>query len=119
LTELCGIGQMLEGKIWARVASIRRFASAAAFASYTGNAPIAVSSGDVVVPGRGTASSTMRCALSDVVYRRLVRDAGAAGPGGHAGATLQSSAAGPTPTADSSDKSLPGPTVAQPTTVGK
>lgn len=32
-----------------------------------------------------------------------------AGPGGHLGATLQSSATGPTPTAGSSDKSLPGP----------
>ena len=33
----------------------------------------------------------------------------AAGPGGHLGATLQSSAAGPTPTTSSSDKSLPRP----------
>jgi hypothetical protein len=57
--------------------------------------------------------------LSDVVYRQLLRDAKAAGPGGHPGATLQSSAAGPTPTADSSDKSLPGPTAAQPTTEAK
>ncbi|WP_433296181.1 transposase [Pseudonocardia sp. CA-142604] len=48
--------------------------------------------------------------LSDVVYRTLVRDARAAGPGGHPGATLQSSAAGSSPTPDSSDKSLPGPT---------
>jgi hypothetical protein len=57
--------------------------------------------------------------LSDVVYRRMVRDAKAAagtGPGGHAGATLQSSAAGPTPTADSSDKPLPGPAKRHPRT---
>jgi transposase len=49
--------------------------------------------------------------LSDAVYRRLVRDAHdtAAGPGGHPGATTQSSAAGSTPTTDSSDKPLPGP----------
>jgi hypothetical protein len=32
-----------------------------------------------------------------------------AGPGGHPGATTQSSAAGSTPTTDSSDKPLPGP----------
>ena len=57
--------------------------------------------------------------LSDVVYRRMVRDAKAAartGPGGHSGATMQSSAAGPTPTADSSEKSLPGPAKRHPRT---
>jgi transposase len=48
LTELFGIGGMLAGKILARVGSVQRFGSAAAFASYTGTAPIAVSSGDVV-----------------------------------------------------------------------
>jgi transposase len=48
LTELFGIGGMLAGKILARVGAIHRFGSAAAFASYTGTAPIAVSSGDVV-----------------------------------------------------------------------
>jgi transposase len=48
LTELFGIGGLLAGKILARVGSIHRFGSAAAFASYTGTAPIAVSSGDVV-----------------------------------------------------------------------
>lgn len=52
--------------------------------------------------------------LSDVVYKRLVRDAAqaatsATGPGGHLGATLRSSADGPIPTAASSDKSPPGP----------
>ena len=50
--------------------------------------------------------------LSDAVYRRLVRDAHpdtATGPAGHLGATTKSSAAGSTPTTDSSDKSLPGP----------
>ena len=39
-----------------------------------------------------------------------------AGPGGHPGATLQSSAAGSTPTTSSSDKSLPGPTTTDATT---
>jgi hypothetical protein len=48
LTGLFGIGALLAGKILARVGSIHRFASAAVFASYTGTAPIAVSSGDVV-----------------------------------------------------------------------
>jgi len=38
------------------------------------------------------------------------RGARAADPGGHAEATLKSSAADPTPTANSSDKSPPGPT---------
>jgi len=52
--------------------------------------------------------------LSDVVYKRMVQDAKRArpsgtGPGGQSGATLQSSADGPIPTAASSDKSQPGP----------
>jgi hypothetical protein len=52
--------------------------------------------------------------LSDAVYKQMVRDAkraagGATGPGGQTGATLQSSADGPIPTAASSDKSQPGP----------
>jgi transposase len=50
--------------------------------------------------------------LSDAVFQQLTADATTkteAGPGGHSGATLESSAASPTPAADSSDKSLPGP----------
>jgi len=52
--------------------------------------------------------------LSDVIYQRMALDARPArtngtGPGGHVGATLQSSAASPIPTAGSSDKSQPGP----------
>jgi transposase len=59
--------------------------------------------------------------LSDVVYKRMVRDAkqlraGAAGPAGQPGATLQSSAASPIPTADTSDKSQPGPASNKPRT---
>jgi hypothetical protein len=59
--------------------------------------------------------------LSDVVYNRMVYDAkvrgaGEAGPGGHSGATLQSSADGPIPTAASSDKSQPGPATKKPKT---
>jgi transposase len=48
LTELHGIGNLLAGKILARVGDISRFRSAAAFAAYTATAPIEVSSGDVV-----------------------------------------------------------------------
>jgi transposase len=48
LTQLHGIGDLLAGTILARTGHISRFRSAAAFASYTGTAPIEVSSGDVV-----------------------------------------------------------------------
>ena len=51
LTELCGIGALTAGKILGRVGTIDRFRSAAAFATYTGTAPIDVSSGDVVRHG--------------------------------------------------------------------
>ncbi|MEU4626641.1 IS110 family transposase [Actinoplanes sp. NPDC023801] len=61
-----------------------------------------------------TAMEAMRALkrrLSDIVYRRMVADATAirTGPGGHVGATLQSSAADPNPKIDTSEKSLPGP----------
>ncbi|MQA12596.1 MAG: IS110 family transposase [Pseudonocardiaceae bacterium] len=48
LTELYGIGLVLAGKILARVGPTSRFRSASAFASFTGTAPIEVSSGEVV-----------------------------------------------------------------------
>ncbi len=56
--------------------------------------------------------------LSDVVYRQMVNDAKnvETGPGGHVGATLQSSAADLIPMIDTSDKSLPGPAEPQPRT---
>jgi len=159
LTELRGIGDLNAGKILARVGDVHRFRSAAAFASYTGTAPIEVSSGDVVrhrlsragdrqlncclhtmaitqlqrdCPGRTyylrkradgkSHKEALRCLkrrLSDVVYRCLIRDAdqqNGAGPGGHQGATTNSSAAGSTPTTGSSDKSLPEPATTDPTT---
>ena len=50
--------------------------------------------------------------LSDAVYRQLLHDATTrvgAGPAGHAGATLASSAAGSHPFTSTSDKSLTGP----------
>jgi transposase len=158
LTQLHGIGTLLAGKILALVCSIDRFRSAAAFASYTGTAPIEASSGDVIrhrlsragnrqlnyclhimaitqlshdtrgrtyYQGKRAAGKShreaLRCLkrrLSDAVYRRLLRDARpdtATGPGGHPGATTHSSAAGSTPTTDSSDKSLPGPADTDPT----
>ena len=70
-----------------------------------------------------THNEAMRCLkrrLADHVWRIMIADerrtARAAGPGGHPGATLTSSAAGPTPTTSSSDKSLPGPATPEPTT---
>jgi hypothetical protein len=64
-----------------------------------------------------TSMEAMRCLrrrLSDVVYRQLAADAASrgleqAGPGGHSGTTLKSSAADLTPDIGSSDKPLPGP----------
>jgi transposase len=53
--------------------------------------------------------------ISDAIYRQLVADTAArneradAGPGGHHGATLQSSAAGSHPLTGTSDQPLPGP----------
>jgi hypothetical protein len=57
--------------------------------------------------------------LSNIVYRQMVNDsnATATGPGGHPGATLQSSAASPIPTADPSEQSLPEPVEHQPRTL--
>lgn len=161
LTALHGIGTLLAGKILALVGCIDRFRSAAAFASYTGTAPIEASSGDVIrhrLSRAGIDNSTIACTpvaitqlshdtrgrayyrskraagkshrealrclkrrLSDAIYRRLVRDAHpntpdtATGPGGHPRGDYKSSAAGSTPTTDSSDKSLPGPTDTDPT----
>jgi hypothetical protein len=56
--------------------------------------------------------------LSDIVYKQMVTDAEKAGtgPGGHLGATLQSSAADLIPMIGTSDKSLPGPAEPQPRT---
>lgn len=61
-----------------------------------------------------TSMEAMRCLrrrLSDAVYRQLITDAATrdAGPGGHSGATLSSSAAGLPPGTGTSDQPLPGP----------
>lgn len=79
-----------------------------------------------------TKAEAMRCLkrrISDVLYRRLRADANhqpettmKAGPGGHSGATLNSSAAGLHPRTGISDQPLPGPapvTLPAPTTTGK
>lgn len=69
-----------------------------------------------------TSMEAMRCLkrkLSDVVYRHMVTDAitqTVAGPGGHRGTATDSSATNSHPTAGSSDKPLPEPATAQPTT---
>ncbi|WP_426513271.1 IS110 family transposase [Dactylosporangium sp. McL0621] len=57
------------------------------------------------------ATRALKRRLSNVVYQRMINDAQHAetGPGGHMGATLQSSAASSIPTASTSDKPLPGP----------
>ena len=63
----------------------------------------------------------MRCLrrrLSDIVYNQMRADAQrlTASPGGHQGATLQSSAADSHPDIDTSDQSLPGPANPKPRT---
>jgi transposase len=68
-----------------------------------------------------TPMEAIRCLkrrLSDLVYRQMVDDAIrlGTGPGGHRGASVQSSAADPIPTVNSSEKSLPGPARTQPRT---
>jgi transposase len=70
--------------------------------------------GRKVAAGKGR-KGALRCLkrrLSDVIYRHLVDDlarAGEAGPEGHSGATMKSSASDPTPMVSPSDKSLTGP----------
>ena len=66
-----------------------------------------------------TSMEAMRCLkrrLSDIVYRQMLTDAVAtmaAGPEGHSGATVQSSAADSHPDVDSSDKPQTGPACAK------
>lgn len=57
--------------------------------------------------------------LSNVIYSRMVADQAlreTAGPGGHSGATLSSSAAGSHPHTGTSDQPHPGPATSKPTT---
>jgi transposase len=76
---------------------------------------------DTKIAAGKTHNEAMRCLkrrLADHIWRLMIRDERqqAAGPGGHQGATVQSSAAGSTPTASSSDKSLPEPATTDSTT---
>jgi transposase len=152
-----GIGPVMAARLIARTGNIDRFPTAAAYANYTGTAPIEIASADkarrrlsregdrrlnsvphtiAVIqirmpasPGRayydrktaeGKSAKGAKRRLADHLWRVMTADerrrARAADPGGHTEATLKSSAAGPTPTADSSDKPLPGPANTKPTT---
>jgi transposase len=67
---------------------------------------------DTKIAAGKTDKEARRCLkrrLADHIWRLMIRDErhGAAGPGGQQGTTMQSSAAGSTPTTSSSDKSLP------------
>ncbi len=78
LTELRGIGTLTAAKILARVGDIHRFRSAAAFASYTGTAPIEVSSGDVVRHRLSRAGDRqLNCCLHTMAITQIRHD----GPG--------------------------------------
>ena len=59
----------------------------------------------------GEARRAFKRHLANIIYARLVTttNEALAGPGGHMRATLQSSAASPTSTTSTSEKSLPGP----------
>ena len=65
------------------------------------------------------AMRSLKRRLSDIVYRRMLNDTlthTTTGPGGHRGATTDSSATGSHPHPGASDKPLPGPAITQPTT---
>jgi transposase len=152
LMDIFGVGPAGAARVLADVGDVARFADRNRFASWTGTAPLDVSSGEQTrhrlsragnrrmnhvlhiaaivqirhdTEGRAyyrgklaagkTPMEALRCLkrrLSDVVYRQLVADAqkqSGAGPGGHCGATLQSSAADSHPLIDTSDQPLPGP----------
>ena len=75
LTELCGIGTLNAAKILARVGSVHRFRSAAAFASYTGTAPIEASSGDVTRHRLSRAGDRqLNCCLHTMAITQIARD---------------------------------------------
>jgi transposase len=147
LTGIKGVGTATAAMVLGEVGDVRRFPSRHHFATYTGTAPIEVSSGEVqrhrlsragnrqlnhalhivalsnkrydsrggdyyarkVAAGKGK-KGALRCLkrrLSDAVFRRLVADQqqrAQRSPGGHSGATLQSSAAGSHPNADTSEQ---------------
>jgi transposase len=76
---------------------------------------------DTKIAAGKTEKEARRCLkrrLADHIWRLMIRDErhGAAGPGGQQGTTMQSSAAGSTPTTSPSDKSLPEPAIPDSTT---
>lgn len=152
VTQIKGVGITTAAVVLGEVGDIRRFPSKHHFASYTGTAPIEVSSGEVerhrlsragnrklnsalhhaamshkrtdeagiayyarkLADGKGK-KGALRCMkrrLSDAIYRALLEDLArsqVAGPEGHSGATLDSSATARSPVDSTSDKSLTGP----------
>ncbi len=75
LTELSGIGTLNAAKIIARVGTIDRFRSADAFATYTGTAPIAASSGDVTRHRLSRAGDRqLNCCLHTMALSQIARD---------------------------------------------
>ncbi|HME74101.1 MAG TPA: IS110 family transposase [Mycobacterium sp.] len=75
LTQLCGIGTLTAAKILARVGSVHRFRSEAAFASYTGTAPIDTSSGDVIRHRLSRAGDRqLNCCLHTMAITQISRD---------------------------------------------
>ena len=76
LTDLSGIGTLNAAKIIARVGTIGRFRSADAFATYTGTAPIAASSGDVTRHRLSRAGDRqLNCCLHTMAISQIARDA--------------------------------------------
>lgn len=160
LTKIRGIGPITAGRLLGRTGSASRFPTPAAYANYTGTAPVEIASADhtrhrlsrrgdrqlnaalhtiAITQIRTTGSpgytyyknklaegktprEARRCLkrrLASHIWRTMSHDeqrrTGKASPGGHSGAALSSSAAGPTPTASSSDQSLPEPAGTNPT----
>lgn len=75
LTELNGIATLNAGKILARVGDVHRFRSADAFATYTGTAPIAPSSGDITRHRLSRAGDRqLNCCLHTMAITQIARD---------------------------------------------
>ena len=113
----------MAARVLADVGDVARFADRNRFASWTGTAPLDASSGEQnrhrLSRARNrrmnhmihiAAMSQIRLDTEGRVYYRRTRaeDTGT-GPGGHFGATLQSSAVDLHPHIDTSDQPLPGP----------
>lgn len=75
LTELSGIGILNAAKIIVRVGTVDRFRSSDAFATYTGTAPIAASSGDVTRHRLSRAGDRqLNCCLHTMAISQIARD---------------------------------------------